>query len=182
MQSPVAPKVTLTPTELEPGLKVWVCPESDGVWIDGESYRAWIARPDADAPAEPATDPTAADTDRVLISPRTGRLMVKCLVDLGLAFRIDYDTSFGGFWLDRGEFERLRAEGLHRRLHHVVSESWQRKLRTLATEQHRLERLADLLGPDDLARVREVADWVRDHPHRDVVVAWILGTLDADHT
>lgn len=180
MQSPVAPKATLTPTELEPGLKGWVCPETGGVWIDGESYRAWIARPDAGDPSEPAVEPIAEDTERVLISPRTGRIMVKCLVDLGVPFRIDSDTHSGGFWLDRGELERLKAAGLHRRLHHVVSEAWQRKLRELETDQRRLERLAEMLGPEDLDRVRGVADWVRDHPHRDVVLAWILGTLDAD--
>lgn len=177
MRSPLTNQ-PMTRTEPEPGLAVWTAP--GGVWIDGEAYRAWIAGPEpsddehaAEGDAELAPHDGSTDTARALISPRTGRLLVKYRVTLGEPFTIDYDTFSGGFWLDTGEFERLKSLGLHRRLHHVVSPAWQQRLRAMQTDEQRAARVASIIGTDDHARLVEITGWIAGHTHRDLLLAWI---------
>lgn len=171
MQSPRDPSVTLVRTELLEGLLAHRCPATGGVWIDTVAYWDWFrAQPDFPAPSasfeSPAPAPIEDDSDRPLISPRSGRLMRKCRVGSGLGFRIDFDTS-SGFWLDKGEYDALVAHNLHDEMHLICSPQYQlRLIRMRATESER-RRFERALGVDACDRIAAFSAWMaklRDQP------------------
>jgi hypothetical protein len=44
LHSPVYPEITMDFSELEPGLFIYTCPKSGGVWIPFQSYLRWKER------------------------------------------------------------------------------------------------------------------------------------------
>jgi len=153
MRSPRNAHAVLVAREIAKGLTAHICPDSGGCWIDGKAYWDWWQQqPEFPRPA-PATDgpPVAVETDTgsALISPRSGRLMRKYRVGRGLDFHIDFDASTGGFWLDRGEYEALRARGMHDELHLICSSEYQSQLRAMETA-HAREAIARRTLGDEL--------------------------------
>ena len=182
MQSPRDRKATLEAKQLEPGLGGFVCPTSGGCWIDGEAYWAWLRSqpgrlPEKQAPAGSEVR-AVDDADEALISPRSGRLLRKFEVGRGLRFRIDFDAASGGFWLDAGEYEALRERNLHDELNLIASDEWQRTLRAERSREAALTRLRTQLGQADYDRFVETADWLAQHPKRDLIMAGLLERLD----
>jgi hypothetical protein len=76
-------------------------------------------------------------------------------------------------WLDRGEWEALRAAGLHARLHTFFADSWQHHLRHQEARRLHEQRLRALLGDESLDRAREFKEWLRNHPHRNIIAAYL---------
>ena len=114
---------------LEAGLTAQACDGCGGRWIRWDDYWDWLDHaPDAlpmaapppaeDAPAElPAPD----EARPAKLCPQCGRLLTRAKVGRGVNFRLERCAACGGMWLDAGEWESLRAAGLHRDLHHVFS-------------------------------------------------------------
>lgn len=183
MHSPRDRKATLERIELEPGLAGYVCPTTGGHWIDGDAYWAWLrAQPSRlpEKPAESAEVRAVDDADDALISPRSGRVMRKFEVGRGLRFRIDFDAASGGFWLDGGEYEALRARNMHDELNLIASDEWQRKLRVERSREVARARLRDVLGAADFERLEATIAWIDCHPHVDLLLAELLERLSDD--
>lgn len=183
MHSPRDRKATLELKELEPGLECHVCPSTGGHWIDGNTYWAWLrAQPTRlpEKPAEGAEVRAVDDTEDALISPRSGRLMRKFEVGRGLRFRIDFDAASGGFWLDSGEYEALKARNLHDELNLIASDEWQRALRAERSREAARARLRDLLGEAGFERLEGTIAWIDSHPHGDLLLAELLERLRGD--
>lgn len=177
MQSPVDSRATLTRFDLLPSLEAWRCPSSNGIWIDGEAYWKWLLKqsnfPNVShsVPSEPIR---VDDTDRVLISPRSGRIMSKFRVGSDLGFQIDFDRATGGFWLDKDEYQALRAREMHDELHLICDEDYQKKLRQLERTEAKLSRIAALVGNEEKDRLETFAQWVSTHPNKDLILAYFL--------
>ena len=102
--------------EIEPGLEVYECPRSGGLWIPLQSYLAWKEQHPAGTagPTETTGVPVPNDSrQRALICPESGRLLLRYRVGHGLQFHIDRSPATGGVWLDKGEWEALKSKGLH---------------------------------------------------------------------
>jgi Zn-finger nucleic acid-binding protein len=184
MHSPRDRKATLELGELEPGLPCYVCPTTGGHWIDGDAYWAWLRAQPSRLPEKPAdgaevraVDENDDDADAALVSPRSGRLMRKFEVGRGLRFRIDFDATSGGFWLDGGEYQALRARNLHDELNLIASDEWQRALRAQRSREAARARLESTVGPADRRRLDEAIDWLAGHAHRDLLLAELLERL-----
>lgn len=182
MQSPVDSRATLTRFNLLPSLEAWRCPSTNGVWIDGEAYWKWLLKqpnfPDVghSVPSEPVR---VDDTDRVLISPRSGRIMSKFRVGLDLGFQIDFDRVSGGFWLDHNEYEALKAREMHDELHLICDSTYQQKLRELESAERRHDALRESLSPDGKSKVESLAEWANSHPDKEMIRAYFLELLEA---
>ncbi len=183
MHSPRDRKATLERTELEPGLACHVCPTTGGHWIDGDAYWAWLRAQPGRLPEKPADGSEVRavdDADDALISPRNGRVMRKFEVGRGLRFRIDFDAASGGFWLDGGEYEALKARNLHDELNLIASDEWQRALRADRSREAARARLREVLGGADYERLEATIDWIEGHPHGDLLLAELLERLRGD--
>ncbi|PHQ78862.1 MAG: hypothetical protein COB69_09120 [Phycisphaera sp.] len=181
MQSPLDKRATLVRYEISPGLPAWKCPTSGGLWINGKEYWNWLRNqpnfPNVRQSIE-GCDVQVEDTDRVLISPTSGRLMTKFRVGKGLGFRVDYDSATGGFWLDKDEYDALVERDLHDELHLICDGDYQKKLRAHDRAESRRERLAHALGNEGKGRVESLAAWVAEHPDTELIRAYFLELLD----
>lgn len=168
--------------EIEPGLKVWQCPASSGLWIPLAAYVAWQdlhRHASAPLPADYQPQALADDSERrALICPESGAIMTRFRVGHGLQFQIDRSPVTGGVWLDAGEWEALKLEGLHTSLHLIFTAPYQHRLRTEATQNALGHALQRLIGSEDFERVTQFRDWMTDHAHSGEIFAYLQ---DAQH-
>ena len=105
MNSPVYPETAMQVREIEPGLAVYECPKSGGLWIPLQAYLAWKEQHPEAAKTPPGfSAPVVQDVSRqrALICPESGRLLSRYEVGHGLPFHIEHSPVTGGVWLDKG--------------------------------------------------------------------------------
>jgi len=66
------------------------------------------------------------ESKQAILCPVTGTIMRKLRLSTSTAHRIDYSASVGGVWLDKGEWDLLKKEGLAGSLNAVLTAHWQR--------------------------------------------------------
>ena len=181
MHSPVYPETTMQLRELEPGLEVYECPRSGGLWIPLQSYLTWKER-QARGTTAPATDlaPTLQDDSarQALICPESGRLLLRYRVGHGLQFHLDRSPVTGGVWLDKGEWEALKSRGLHVTLHLIFTAAYQRQIRSSEYVHTLTEKFRDRIGAADFSKVAEFGAWVAGHPKRRDIFCYLLDNLE----
>jgi Zn-finger nucleic acid-binding protein len=181
MHSPVYPDTIMQLREIEPGLEVYECPKSGGLWIPLQSYLAWQARhpPATAAPSESAVPVLQDDSkQRALICPESGRLLLRYRVGHGMPFHLDRSPATGGVWLDKGEWEALKSRGLHVTLHLIFTAAYQRQVRSSEYVQRLTEAFRDRIGAADFAKVAEFGAWLARHPNGRDVCCYLLDHLE----
>jgi Zn-finger nucleic acid-binding protein len=165
------------PVNIEGGLPAERCAACEGVWVQLELYRSWRKGQPQVAAHAYAGDISAAD-DSVRLCPSSGRLMARIKVSNYNPLRLDYSAAAQAVWLDKGEWERLVAMGLHDQLDAIVSERWQTELKHAAsrerTEAAMRARFGDA-GYDELERMRT---WLAGQVNRSEMIAFLNAKTD----
>jgi Zn-finger nucleic acid-binding protein len=167
--------------EIEPGLEVYECPKSGGLWIPLQSYLAWKDRhPEGTAAPVEGCAPVLQDDSRqrALICPESGRLLLRYRVGHGFQFHLDRSPATGGVWLDKGEWEALKSKGLHVALHLIFTAAYQRQIRSSEYVQSLTETFRDRIGAADFSRVAEFGAWLARHPKRRDICCYLLDNLE----
>lgn len=176
MRSPVSKQTTLVQREVEPGLKAWQCPVSDGIWIPLAAYVTWqdLHRHET-KPLPAGYQPRLVDdsTRTALICPESGCILTRFQVGHGLNFQLDRSPITGGVWLDAGEWEALKLEGLHITMHLIFTAPYQHQLRTQATDAALAHTLAREIGDEDFQRVSAFRTWMIEHAHSTEIFAYL---------
>ena len=182
MNSPASPHTPMQSREIEPGLTVYECPVSGGLWIPLQAYLTWKEhQPDTPAPSsshDPTPSPSEDQKPRALICPESGKLLLRYRVGHGLPFYIDRSPATGGVWLEKGEWEALKSKGLHTSLHLICTAGYQRQIRTNEYSQTLTETFRDRIGPEDFARVTEFAAWLSQHPKGRDICCYLMDTFE----
>jgi len=174
MHSPMDPKTTMEPVELEEGLMVKKCPQSGGCWISAEAYWRWQNRGTMSPGGSPGSLVLSDDSKRrALLCPESGTVMLRYRVASDMAFFVERSSATGGIWLDAGEWEALRRAGIHRFLHLMFTAAYQNFRRRQAVEQAAVANMQRALGAD-FAKADEFRKWLAAHPARAQVLAWLL--------
>lgn len=176
MQSPYNPAVPLQPSEIEPGLHAFRCPESGGVWIPLAAFFAWREHlPVAPkiSPQNYAPAPADDSKRRALICPESGRVLLRYKVGHGLNFHIDRSPATGSVWLDQGEWEALKSKNLHTHIHEIFTASYQKQIRSTEYEQSIEDSFKERIGKD-FGRVEEFKNWLVEHPRRREIFSYLL--------
>src|SRR6185369_13699015 len=98
----------------------------------------------------------------------------------GLQFHLDRSPATGGVWLDRGEWEALKAKGLHTEMHLIFTAAYQRSIRSEHYGQTMTQTFENRIGQADFPRVVEIKNWIEKHPHRREICAYLFNTIGAD--
>lgn len=185
MQSPRDARSSLESREILPGLVAFACPTTGGCWIDGEAYWNWLrAQPGFPHPTPAVDGPPVsleADATKALLSPRSGRLMRKYRVGRGLDFSIDFDSSTGGFWLDREELETLQARSMQDELHLICSPEYQAQLRAMESAAARSAHARAALGPELMQAIDGLVAAIAASPQRERAIAYLREQLELPH-
>jgi Zn-finger nucleic acid-binding protein len=157
---------------LEPALETERCATCEGHWITSARYFAFLAEVPAELPS-PAIDPAAADSPAMKRCPSCMKFMHYYRVGHGLAFGIDKCNTCGGVWLNKGEWETLKQAGISRQLHAISSDVWQADVHEQTRAAAELAAMERRLGAADFAELRRVGQWLKDHPHRLEMLAYL---------
>jgi Zn-finger nucleic acid-binding protein len=173
MLSPVDPKMVLVSKEIEPGLWVFACPVSGGVWIPLQSYMDWRSGHSQNVGALPTgyvPSPPDDSGRKALLCPESGCMLIRYRVGHGLHFQIDRSPLTGGVWLDKGEWDALKSKKLHGELHLIFTAQYQAKIRSDEIDKNLEEVFRARIGPEDFEKAREFREWLVSHPrHRDIL-------------
>jgi Zn-finger nucleic acid-binding protein len=167
--------------EIEPGLSVYECPRSGGLWIPLQAYLTWKERQPqgAAAPAEGCPPVPQEDSSRqALICPESGRLLLRYRVGHGLQFHLERSPATGGVWLDKGEWEALKSKGLHVALHLIFTSAYQRQIRSAEYVEKMTEAFRERIGAADYSKVAEFGAWLARHPKRRDICCYLWDSLE----
>jgi len=181
MRSPIHPDVNLQLKEIEPGLSVYSCPKSGGVWIPLERYHAWKEHHrQREQPLPDGYTPLLADDSkqRALICPESGRLLIRYRVGHGLSFQVDLSPVTGGVWLDKGEWEALKGKGLHVELNFIFTASYQRQIRNAEYEEALNQTFADRIGVEDFQKAAAFKSWLATHSKQRDICCYLMHNIE----
>ena len=99
--------------------------------------------------------------------------MVKYKVKPDGAHGLDYCFSCEHVWLDRGEWEYLKAEGLETHITSISTDAWQRKLREQLGARIRIGKFQQSIGAEAFQEVERFRKWLDDQPGRESILRYL---------
>ncbi len=153
-------------------LRGFGCSQGHGVFLPSDLYFDWRDRHEPRQVLDlSVVTGDVGDAKRAKLCPQDGRIMLRYRSGGDRGFWIDRCGTCGGVWFDGSEWEATVAAGLHERLPRVFSDAWERDAEEESAVAARRKRLADAVGPDDLARADAFWEWVSSHPQRHLLLA-----------
>ena len=163
----------LEPSFMEGQFRCHTCSNCQGNWILVEDYVSWKERnPQFTFTAESQCE--AEETKTALLCPVTGLIMRKLRLSSKNSHRIDYSASVGGIWLDKGEWQLLKDEGLAGSLNSVLTAHWQRNIRIGSTKDNFAEIYNDKFGQETYNKVKELRLWLSEQDNKADLRAYLL--------
>lgn len=157
---------------LEPDLVAAGCGQCEGVLLPLLNYRYWLAKQSKEVSTNFEID-QVEDTQRALICPKCTRLMFKYRIDLDQSNRIDVCAGCGEVWLDKGEWELLKALGLYERLPDIVTDRWQKNLAQQHRKERQEERYKNLLGDMAFYKAADFKMWLEQQDNKHDIVNYL---------
>lgn len=166
----------LAPTFLEAGFRAHSCTSCAGNWILIEDYVSWKERNldyvfSDDICFEEAD---ITDTKKALICPSSGAIMRKFRVSSTNEHRIDYSARVGGVWLDQGEWELLKREGLAGCLNSMLTNHWQASIKQVNEAENFSDIYTAKFGVNDYQKAKVFREWLENHELKADLRAYIL--------
>jgi Zn-finger nucleic acid-binding protein len=174
MNCPVCKSSELSPTDLESGLPAFRCDNCNGQWIRGAQYWKWLEEhPNLPERADGDTHLTLAEPGKPIDCPECRFRMVKYLVGRGFSFTLDHCQGCKGIWLDRNEWEALKARHLHDDVNSMLTAFWQdeaqKEVRKKRMEQIYLGRF----GHEDYAEIERIRVWLGTRQNKQDLLAYL---------
>ncbi|GLX77229.1 hypothetical protein tinsulaeT_05690 [Thalassotalea insulae] len=163
----------LIPCFIDGQFRAHTCTSCEGHWILIEDYVAWKDR-NPQFSFDESIQCDIDETNQAILCPVSGTIMRKLRLSTRTEHRIDYSASVGGVWLDKGEWELLKKEGLAGSLNAVLTAHWQRNIRINSTKDNFAEIYKDKFGQDTYKKVKELREWLYQHPNKADLRAYIL--------
>jgi len=163
----------LIPSFIEGQFRAHNCSHCNGDWLLIEDYVAWKERnPEYSFSEDASCD--VEDSTSALLCPVSGLIMRKLRLSQNTEHRIDYSASVGGVWLDKGEWQLLKEQGLAGSLNSVLTSHWQRNIRINNTKDNFTAIYTDKFGDDSYQRVKALREWLVEQPNKADLRAYIL--------
>jgi Zn-finger nucleic acid-binding protein len=170
-------KGLLKPTFLEGQFRSHKCNNCHGDWVLIEDYVAWKERNPNYKFADSISfeENEVKDSKRALFCPVSGVMMRKFKLSASHEHRIDYSAAVGGIWLDDGEWELLKSEGLAGSLNSVVTQNWQKELQKETAKVNFEDIYVSKFGHDNYAKVKAFRTWLDSQDNKADLRAYIVG-------
>lgn len=160
----------LLPVQLPRGPAASGCEACGGAALALADYRRWRDQAPYDAGDRPGVL-VVEDSAAARPCPSCARLMQRLRVGGTPEFRLDRCPGCALLWLDRGEWEALRGNGLALMVEEITSERWQRDLQASEVRALRETQLRDKHGAERMAELARMRDWLQAQPQRDELLA-----------
>ena len=163
----------LIPSFIEGLFRAHTCSHCGGNWVLIEDYVAWKER-NPQHQFDNTLDVQLDESKQAVLCPVTGTIMRKLRLSPNTEHRIDYSASVGGVWLDKGEWELLKKEGLAGSLNGVLTAHWQKNIRMSSTKEHFAEIYKEKFGEQTYQKVKELREWLIQQPNKADLRAYLL--------
>jgi Zn-finger nucleic acid-binding protein len=175
MRCPVCKDQLLGTIILLEGLPARQCSNCKGVSLSSNAYLAWRRTLGHEfPPKEGAIDIDSSWEVRELkLCPDCGHIMARYKILPDTEFYIDRCRSCNGIWLDHNEWDVLIDRNLHDNLNEFFTRPWQDNLRAAETRNHLDQIYFEKLGEDDYENAKQVREWLKDHPMRGMLLAFL---------
>ncbi|QNP49459.1 TFIIB-type zinc ribbon-containing protein [Diaphorobacter aerolatus] len=158
----------------ETGPASYQCNQCSGALLSLAPYLDWVkgARTSDMAAAEAVSfeGADASDTKRALPCPKCSRIMLRFNVLADKAHGLDFCFHCEEVWLDAGEWQYLKAHGLHTRITSISTDPYQRRLRDQAVRESALQRFRATIGDEEFNEVEKFATWLKKQPTREAIL------------
>ena len=175
MKCPHCHTTELLPTMIEETLPAMACGTCHGAMVSLLYYRHW-AEVHKVPPAEPPkTVPpiVTTDTTGAVTCPKCERVMMKYKISGAVTNRVDVCSTCDDAWLDGGEWELLEALHLSHEIPAILTDAWQRRIRSELTAETRRSILVRLVGEEGARRAEEFGEWLERSGHKSHVLTYL---------
>ena len=172
MKCPHCHTTELLPTMIEETLPAMACGTCHGAMVSLLYYRHWAEAHKVPPAEPPKTVPPVVTTDTTgaVICPKCERVMMKYKISGAVANRVDVCSTCDDAWLDGGEWELLEALHLSHEIPAILTDAWQRRIRSELTAETRRSILVRLVGEEGARRVEEFGEWLDHTGHKSHVL------------
>lgn len=175
MKCPSCKTGNLLHTYLEDMLPCCTCNQCGGDWVLLGDYLRWKeVLPEAVKQLTGDAQVVAEDSKRALTCPVTGTLMLKYRILGHTDHRLDLSPTVNGIWLDKGEWELLKQEGIADKLNRIFTDPWQKQVRADSTRNTLSAVYAKQFGEADYAKLKDIRMWLQDNPKKAYMMAYLL--------
>lgn len=177
MKCPSCKTANLQLTELDRGPKALACTICSGRWIRSYHYWKWREKHGRSLPEKPAEGPPGPPKDepaRARLCPECGHLLARYPVGHGVPFQLERCGHCGGTWFDADEWETLAQRNLHDDVHLIFSTVWQASVRDEDRRRSMEQLRIKTFGERDYMRMKEIRDWIRNHPKGEQIRAFLM--------
>lgn len=89
-------------------------------------------------------------------------------------FYIDRCGHCNGVWLDKNEWEVLKAADLHDEINRIFTSPWQQRIADETAASKMDAFYLEKFGADDYEKIREIRGWLVGHPERSMLLAFLM--------
>jgi Zn-finger nucleic acid-binding protein len=193
MNCPLCKSVGLNSITLERELPASICPQCGGTWISSTHYWIWLEKQGPHAQQKPviADASSVSDSKGAKICGECGGILLRFRVGKDVPFAIEQCGRCKGIWLDKNEWEVLKAQNLHDELHLIFSTDWQKGIwretyeRNVhdSSEKQREEYERKVhaayekrFGADVYAELKRIREWLNQQPNKAALIAFLNET------
>lgn len=174
MKCPSCKTDSLQPCFIENSFRAHECASCGGDWILIEDFVVWAERNDAELLNKQESSYELEDSKLALICPVTGAIMLKYRISSDTDHKLDYSPLVGGVWLDKGEWEYLKEQGLASNINSIFTEHWQKQIRQSDAKATFADLYEKKFGQDDYQKIKELREWLESKPNKAELRAYLL--------
>lgn len=176
MQCKACSQGFLKPSFIDGLFRAHTCSNCGGNWILVEDFVAWKERnPEHEFAKECQwSEEESSESKKALLCPVTGGIMRKFKITAKTDHRLDYSAAVGGIWLDKGEWELLKSEGVAGVLNKVVTQHWQNEIRKDSAVNSFSDIYEAKFGTEVYQKVKELREWLDAQPQKADLRSYLL--------
>lgn len=140
-------------------------------WREHVDVNTLVATPEGVSITELEED--VEDTKKAMLCPVSGTIMLKYRISKDSSHRVDLSPSVNGIWLDKGEWDLIKAAGLADSLNKIFTAPFQRDIREQTAAQTLEGKYRDQFGDEDYEKLKEIRTWLDSKDQRNLMVAYL---------
>jgi Zn-finger nucleic acid-binding protein len=176
MKCPVCKDNLLQRETLKLDMPVSICGRCNGVWLSSNDYLEWLKQ-QSQALLEKEVG------DDIPLPPEIAEYL-RCCADCGnilsrykvlptMNLFLDHCGHCNGVWFDKGELEILISRKLLGKINQFFTKPWQALIQEEETKAELDKLYTHKFGDSDYEKVKEVWNWLKDHPQRTMLLAYL---------
>lgn len=164
----------LSPGYLDSMLPSHICSGCGGVFLRMIDYFRWQEDcVKTDLIACPPVSVQAEETSKAMLCPKTGVFMTKYRISKDTDHRLDFSAAANAVWLDKGEWELLKAADLSERLNNIFTDHWQREIHAQESSEVMSELYQRRFG-EHYKKLKDFRVALNSMPQKQEAIAYLL--------